>query len=98
MAAKAPTVVPKGALLMSIVTEGSRPDNKATKAQVDNWIGKAMAPFGMTQDSVAPQPFMEDFFGVARDTYIIIDLKTMMIVEIFEQDVTGALAKLESLL
>ncbi len=98
MAAKAPTVVPMGGLLMSIVTEGTRPDNKANKVQLDSWIGKASAPFGMTLDSVAPQPFMEDYFGLARDSYIIIDLTTMKIVEIFEQDVDGALAKLESLL
>ncbi len=52
----------------------------------------------MTLDSVAPQPFMEDYFGLARDSYIIIDLSTMKIVEIIEQDVDAALAKLESLL
>jgi hypothetical protein len=98
MAAKAPMLVPKGAFMMNILTEGSRPDNRANRAQLDMWITRATAPFTVTLDSVAPQPFLEDFFSLQRDSYLIIDLSTMKIVDVYEQDVDAALAKLESLL
>ena len=98
MAAKAPTLVPKGALLMGILTEGRTPDVKATQANLTAWSMSATAPYTLTLDSVAPQMPMEDEFTLARDSYILIDLMTMKIVEIYEQDVNGALARMETLL
>jgi len=98
MAAQTPTLAPKGALLMGILTEGRTPDLKATPAQLAAWSMSAMAPYTLTLDSVAPQPPMEDAFGLARDSYILIDLKTMKITDIVEQDIDAALAKLTAAL
>ena len=82
---------------MGILTEGATPTKRATEVQLQAWSGKAMAPYTLTLDSEAPQTPMEDEFSLERDSYIIVDLKTMKIVEIYQQDVDGALQKLAEL-
>ena len=96
MAAQTPTLVPMGAVLISVLTEGSTPATPASEAQVRAWIARSRAPFTMTLDSVdAP---LESYFGRQRDTYIIIDLHTMTVVEVVGSDVNRALRDLRMLL
>jgi hypothetical protein len=91
MALQAPSLVPMGGFLMTILTEGSTPQMYPLQAQLDAWNQRANAPFSMVLDSEDPQPRMEQFFARPRDTYIQIDLSTMRIVEIITGDVQTAL-------
>lgn len=73
----------------------------ATKSQLDSWITSLGVTFSYVRDSAPPQPFVEDFFGVSRDSFIIIDLKTMKIVEVLgagSGGVAQAITDLEALL
>ena len=103
MAAKAPTTVPKGGLMMGVLTEGVTPSDVATTANLDAFVSKAGAPFTYTLDSVSPQTDLESYFSNARDTFIIIDLETMKIEQIIDQfsgggGVSAALPAFEALL
>lgn len=78
-------------LLVNILVEGTTPQNTATKANLDTWINRVPLSYTATLDSTANQPKMEDFFGVPRDQFIIIDLKTMKFVNIYDSDPNGAI-------
>ncbi len=82
MALRTPQLVPRGAFIMAVVVEGTSPGTTATMAQVSAWIRSAMAPYTMTMDSMDPQPTMEDFFSVPRDTFITVDLQNMQILRV----------------
>ena len=98
MASKASKLIPRGVLLFDILVEGTNPNNVATRANLNQWIGKAGLPFSAALDSVDPQPTMETFFGVPRDQFVIVDLKTMKFIDILNADPTGAIAEVEGLL
>ena len=98
MALQAPQIVPKGGILMGILVEGNPPSKPATKANLDGWIFSAKAPNTWALDSTAPQPLIGEYVSLGRDAFIIVDLKTMMIVEITLGNVALALNNLEALL
>lgn len=98
MASKAPDLTPKGVLFINVLVEGNSPTKAATKANLSSWIQRVPLPYTATLDSVDPQPTMEAFFNVPRDQFIIIDLKTMQLVEIYPADPNGAVAAVESML
>ncbi len=83
---------------MVILVEGSSPGSSATKSQLNNWISKVPQPFTGTLDSVDPQPLMEDYFGVPRDQFIVVDLKTMKMVEVVQANPKQAIADVEAML
>ena len=84
LAAKTSTFAPKGGLLMGILAEGTTPADVATKNQLDLFISKAGAQFTYVLDGVAPQTDAETYFSNERDTFIMIDLKTMKIVKVVD--------------
>ena len=98
MASQAPTVVPKKGFLMVVLTEGTTHSNKATQANLDTWVGSAKAPYTTTLDSAAPQPGMETFFKTDRDTAVLVDLKTMKVVQVIRNNAARALTELNKLL
>ncbi|MSP61951.1 MAG: hypothetical protein EXR72_16790 [Myxococcales bacterium] len=79
---------------MGILVEGTTHVNVATKSNLDAWIGAAKTPHTWTLDGVAPQATMQVYFGKPRETYFIIDLKTMKILEIINNDVSTAMSNL----
>ena len=82
LAADAARVVPKGILLGLILTEGKTTSiDVITKSLLDSFIGLTNIPFTAMIDSKDPQPRVYDWFGVQRDTFLIINLKTMELVE-----------------
>jgi hypothetical protein len=98
MASQAGAVVPKKGFLMVVLTEGTTHSNKATKANLDSWIGSAKAPYTTTLDADPPQKDLEAFFGTDRDTAVLVDLKTMKVVQIIRNNATRALTELNKLL
>lgn len=101
MAMAAPDLVPKGGFLMSVVTQGTSPQVPATKTHLDQWIAGASMPFTATLDTSPPGDAMEDYFGVGRDSYIMVDLATMKIERILtaaDGGVKEALKEFEALL
>jgi hypothetical protein len=98
MAAQSPTLLPMGVVMMTVLTEGSTPSAIATEPQLRAWISRARAPYTTTLDSVDEESRLEGFFGQSRDTYIIIDLRTMTIAGIVRADVNRALRDLQRLL
>jgi hypothetical protein len=93
LAQNVPTVAPKGGLIFGILTEGNPYNVPAIKVDLDAWITSASAPNTWTLDSTAPQPPMESYFGVGRDTYYLIELATMRIIGV-HNDVNSALTDL----
>jgi hypothetical protein len=83
---------------MNILAEGTTPANKATQANLKTWIARAGITYTATLDSVDPQPGMETFFSVPRDQFILVDLKTMTLIEIIDADPNTAIAEIESML
>ena len=98
MASKASTLIPRGVLFVNVLVEGKTPNDAATKANLDSWIGRVPLPYTAILDSVDPQPSLESFFGVPRDQFVIVDLKTMKLVDILGADPNGAIAAVEALL
>ncbi len=82
MASKTAEVVAKGGLLGGILVEGSSGSAAATQANLKSWISSTSSPNTWLLDSVDPQAKMEDYFDVSRDAWIIIDLKTMKLVQV----------------
>jgi hypothetical protein len=82
---------------MGVLTEGATQTTPATKANLDAWISGLGVPFTWTLDSVTPQDTLEDWYGEPRDSFILIDLKTMKVVEI-ASDHVKALTDLQALL
>lgn len=91
-------MIPRGVLLVNILVEGSTPTNTATKPNLDTWVNRVPLPYTATLDSTGNQPKMEDFFAVPRDQFIIIDLKTMKFVDIYDSDPNGAIEEVLGLL
>jgi hypothetical protein len=90
-------LISEGILPMQILVEGRAVTSAAVKGNLDQWIGRVPLPYTSTLDSVAPQPTMETFFSVPRDQFLIVDLKTMKLVDIFDTDPMGAIAEVEGL-
>ena len=76
---------------MTVLTQGTSPDNKATKGNLDAWVQSTAAPHSVTLDE--PTTGLQNFFGVLKETVIIVDLRTMKIVDI----IYGAQAGLDKL-
>ena len=83
---------------MQILVEGTQPGNVATMGNLGQWIPRLPEPYTGTLDSVDPQPTMETFFAVPRDQFILVDLKTMTIIDILEADPKGIIAEVEGML
>jgi hypothetical protein len=83
---------------MNILVEGKTPSDAATKSNLDTWIPRLPESYTGALDSVDPQPTMENFFGVPRDQFILIDLKTMQFLDIFDANPKAAIAEIEGLL
>src|SRR5438105_2629475 len=81
MVAKAPVWIPKGGLVMDVLVEGTTPSTPATQANLNSWIGSAGEMFTATLDATDPNFALEFYFTAGRDTYVIVDLKTMQIVD-----------------
>ena len=82
---------------MGVLVEGSNISSVASKSQLDSWVSSLKTPNTWTLDSAKPE-HMKDFFGVERDTFITIDLKTMKVVDVQSNDAQGALDNLTALL
>jgi hypothetical protein len=80
LAQNAPTVVPEGGLLLVVLTEGSGPSATATKAQLDNWIATIKAPYTTTLDATGSP--LESYFNATRDTFFIVELAGMKLVDL----------------
>lgn len=91
LASRASELIPRGVLLINILVEGSTPANTATKGNLDTWVNRVPLPYSATLDSVGGQPKMEEFFGVPRDQFIIVDLKTMKFINIYDSDPNSAI-------
>ena len=91
-------IVPTGLLTMTILTEGTTPQNKASKANLATWIARVPTYHSAALDSVAPQPFMEDYFNVPRDHFIIVNLETMVVEDVYDSDPQGALTRAQEIL
>ena len=98
MAKKASTLVTQGAILLGVLTEGVTPTDVATPTNLDKFIAGTKAPYSFALDAEAPATDLETYFNEPRDTSILIDLKTMKIVDIIESDIARAMAELQSLL
>ena len=98
MASKKNELIPRGVLLFNILVEGKTPSDAATRVELDAWIGKANLPYSASLDSADPQPTLETFFNVPRDQFIIVDLKTMQFVDIFDANPMAAIAAVKALL
>jgi len=98
LASKSSSLIPRGVLLVNILVEGRTPTDVATRANVDQWAARLPEPYTGLLDSVDPQPKLEDFFNVPRDQFIIVDLRTMQFVDIYEADPSGAVSEVEGLL
>jgi hypothetical protein len=83
---------------MEILVEGSTPASAATRPNLDQWITQVPEPFTTVLDSVPPQPGMETFFGTPRDQFIIVDLRTMKFIDIWDADPQSAINEVEGLL
>ncbi|MBI5516373.1 MAG: hypothetical protein HY909_21490 [Deltaproteobacteria bacterium] len=79
---------------MTILTEGTTPTTFPTEANLGTWNGRAGAPYSMVLDSMGTQPRMERYFNRPRDTFILVELPSMRILEITASDVNSALASL----
>jgi hypothetical protein len=98
LASKASSLISRGVLPVTILVEGKTPTDLATRSNLDAWIGRLPESYTGLLDSVDPQPKLEDFFSVPRDQFVIVDLKTMKFVDIYEADPNGAMAAVESML
>jgi hypothetical protein len=84
---------------MGVLTEGTAQTTPATQANLDAWIGNLGVPFTWTLDATSPSGGLENWFGEGRDTYLIVDLQTMKVVDIVTGgDHAKALADLQALL
>lgn len=101
MAANVPKYGPKGVLFLGVLVEGATPSDIGTKSNLNSWISSLKLPFTYVLDSVAPQIDMETYFNTGRDTYIIVELPSMKILEVIDQSAGGvkkALTVLDELL
>src|SRR5436305_1092514 len=88
-----------GALtLLAAACTGAGDSDVATKTNLDLWIGRVPQPFTATLDSVDPQPGMESFFNVPRDQFLVVDLKTMQLIDLLDSDPQAAVDEVEGLL
>ena len=83
---------------MGVLVEGSTPEKAATKAQLDSWIASLQTPNTWTLDSEGRQEPLAAYFSLQRDEYILIDLRTMKVVEFIDGDPKLALQRLGALL
>lgn len=81
MAQRNSEVVKKNGLCMGILTQGAQFNSVATQTELDSYLKSAGAAHTWTLDSAGPQPKMEDYFS-GGDVWIIIELKTMKVVQI----------------
>lgn len=99
MAQKVAPYSGKGITALLVLTEGSSPTGPAaTRNNLDNWIQRSQQPFTATLDSVAPQTPLEEYFGVARDHFFVIDLATMKLIDVLDSNPTAAIEEAASLI
>ena len=97
MASNASRLIPLGVLFVQILVEGKTPADVANKANLNSWISRVSLPYTSTLDTVDPSP-LEIFFGVPRDQFILVDLKTMAVLDIIDANPQAAVAEVEQLL
>ncbi|MSP60061.1 MAG: hypothetical protein EXR72_06905 [Myxococcales bacterium] len=84
--------VPKGGVAFGIVVEAGQ---AKVQTNLNSWIAAAKAPHTYANDSTDSS---EDYFQSGRDHWVIIDLKTMKIVDVRDSDAAGAIKKFNQLL
>ncbi len=82
---------------MQILVEGKTPSDMAGKAQLDAWITSINLPYTATLNEADPNYELEAYFNVPRDQFIIVDLKTMKLVDVLDSDPMGAISEVEGL-
>jgi len=91
LASKVNPYIGKGIFPFMVLTEGTSPGGApANKLNLKDWIGATNEPYTGSLDSEVPQAMLEDFFGVARDHFLLIDLATMKLVDMYDSDPIGA--------
>lgn len=98
LTARGTPLIPQGLLLSLVMTDGNPPGRRATQAQIDSWIANVKQPFTTFNDSEAPQPPFNDYWGIERDHFLIIDLRTMKLIDIVEADPVKAIDEVTPLL
>ena len=98
MASKSAPLIAKGLTVALVLIDGNPPGVPCTKAQAIQWIAKVPEYFTTFLNSEAPQEAFESFFGIERDHFLIIDLKTMTLVDIIVSDPQAALDEVAPLL
>lgn len=98
LTAKGTPLIPQGLLLGLVMTDGNPPGRRATQAQIDSWIANVKQPFTTFNDSEAPQPAFNDYFGIDRDHFLIIELSTMKLIDIVAADPVAAIDEVTPLL
>ena len=83
---------------MNVLVEGTTPTNAATKTNLDQWSNRIPLPYTAALDSVDPQQTMEMYFNTPRDQFVLIDLKTMKFIDIFDSNPLAAIKEIEGLL
>ena len=97
MVANVSKYVPRGVLFMGVLVEGGTPSDIATRDNLDAWVTSLKIPYTFVLDSVKPQLDMETYFNTGRDTYVIIDLKTMKVLNVDDQNAGGVMQALTDL-
>jgi hypothetical protein len=93
-------LVSRGVLLLTVMTEGRTGADVATKANLIAWIGRVPTYHSATLDAALdgmPSP-LEEFFGVPRDTFFLVDLRTMKVVDVWRADPGAAIQAATDLL
>lgn len=81
-------------MIIGVLTQGTSAQKPATKANLDSWISGIKTPNTWTLDSVAPQEPLQALLLSPHDEFVLIDLKTMKILEFITGNVKAALAAL----
>lgn len=82
---------------MQILVEGKTPSDMATRTQLDAWIATIKLPYTAALNEADPNFELETYFNVPRDQFIIVDLRTMKLVDVLDADPMGAIAEVEGL-
>lgn len=105
MAEKVKPYLGKGIFPWIVLTEGISPTGAAaTKGNLNTWIMRTAQPFTGSLDSASsspsgePQLPLEEYFGLPRDNFLVIDLRTMRLVDVFDSNPTAALDSATQLL
>lgn len=97
MALKTPGLVAKNCLTMGILGEDNNGGPHPPKTELDAWIASATTPNTWVLNSEDPQTDAEVAFGTnTRDTWVIIDVPTMKVLEVSTGNEPVAMASLQA--